>query len=256
MLVLILFGFLCGVVSNIIGVGSSLMMVPLLLYIYPLFTGEYLPIQTIFSATLALTFFTCSFGAIGYHRQQLILYRFGILIGVSGAAGSFIGASYISQFMDHLAILILFGIMAILSFIFNLIPRKELSAEPVKSVYVFLGVLIMFVLGTMTGIIGIGGMVILIPYMLKVLRFPIRKTVGTTVFAGSIVALFGMLGKASVGDMNWQLGVIIALGGMLGGFTGPRLARYFPEKVLRWGMNIMLICIIITVILDIIKYVG
>src|SRR5690606_36494834 len=105
----------------------------------------------------------------------------------------------------------------------------------------------------LTGIIGIGGMVIFMPYMLIVLRFPIRKTIGTTTFIGAMIALFGMLGKASAGDMNWSVGLTIALGGLIGGYIGPGLAHYFPDRALRWGMNIILFFIIITVFLDISK---
>lgn len=252
MLVLVFFGFLCGFIANILGVGSSLMMVPLLLYVYPLLTGLTLDMQTILSATLALTFFSTSVGSIRYHQFGLIPYRYALIFAASGALGSFVGASFVSQYVNHLAMLILFAIMAILSFIFNLIPRKELTEQPPKERDLFVGLIILFVLGLLTGIIGIGGMVIFMPYMLLVLRFPIRKTIGATTFIGTIIALFGMLGKAMAGDMNWSVGIIIALGGLIGGYMGPGFARYLPERVLKWGMNLILISIIITVCLDIV----
>lgn len=251
MLVLILFGCLCGFIANILGVGSSLMMVPLLLYVYPLLTGLTLDMQTILSATLALTFFSTTVGSVRYHQFGLIPYRYALMFAASGALGSFVGGSLISQYVNHLAILILFGIMAILSFIFNLIPRRELPEQPPDQKHMVIGLFIVFVLGVLTGIIGIGGMVIFMPYMLIVLRFPIRKTIGATTFIGTIIALFGMLGKAFAGDMNWSVGLIIALGGLIGGYIGPSFARYLPEKALTWGMNIILFFIIITVFIDI-----
>lgn len=57
MIILVVFGVLCGMIASIVGAGSSMMMTPLLLYLYPLLTGTQFTIQTITSATLALTLF-------------------------------------------------------------------------------------------------------------------------------------------------------------------------------------------------------
>lgn len=72
-----------------------------------------------------------------------------------------------------------------------------------------------------TGIIGIGGMVLFMPYMVYVLHFSIRKAIGTTTFSGAIIVLFGIIGKSVAGMMYWKTALIVAVGGTDGGYIGP-----------------------------------
>jgi uncharacterized membrane protein YfcA len=251
MILLVIFGMLCGLIASILGAGSSMMMAPLLLYVYPVLTGQCFSIQTITSATLALTFFSTTAASIRYHHAKLIPYRYALVLGASGAVGAFISGSYIAKYIDHFFILILFGTMAVLSFLFNFIPIREKEKRAPKNVFFVVGASMSFLLGILTGIIGIGGMVIFMPYMVYVLGFSVRKTIGTTTFVGAIIALFGMMGRTYIDMMDWQVASMIAVGGLIGGFIGPTFIKYFPDRVLRYGMNVILLVIIITVILDI-----
>lgn len=253
MLILVVFGVLCGILASILGAGSSMMMTPLLLYVFPLITGKYFSIQTITSATLALTFFSTATASIRYHNAKLIPYRYALILAISGSVGSFISGSYISKNINHLFILTLFGSIAVLSLVFNLIPIKEKNEQVPKTIFFVMGIVIIFFLGMTTGIIGIGGMVLFMPYMVYVLRFSIRKTIGTTTFAGAMIALFGIIGKSFIGMMNWEVSLIVAIGGMIGGYVGPTFSKFFSDRVLRYGMNVILLTIIITVLMDIYK---
>jgi uncharacterized protein len=236
-----------------LGAGSSMMMTPLLLYLFPFITGKHFAIETITSSTLALTFFSTAAASIRYHNAKLIPYRYALVLAGSGAAGSFISGNYISGSIDHLSILILFGMIAVLSFIFNLIPIKEKEEQIPKNIYFLIGIVIIFVLGLTTGIIGIGGMVLFMPNMVYILHFSIRKTIGTTTFSGAMIALFGIIGKSAADMINWEIALTVAIGGVIGGFLGPTLSKFFPERVLRYGMNVILLSIIITVAIDIYK---
>jgi uncharacterized membrane protein YfcA len=251
MFILFIFGLICGAIASVIGVGSSLMMLPLLLYVYPLLTGMHFNIETLTSATLILTFFSTSVASIRYHRLQLIPYRYALQLGASGAIGSFIGGAFVSQYINHTFILILFGFMIVLSFVFNLVPRKNKEEQPPTNGYLTFGTIMLFILGIVTGIIGIGGMALFIPYMLYAFQFSVRKTIGTATFIGAIISLFGILGKSSIGVVDWGLGVAIAIGGTLGGYIGASFNKFLPERVLNWGMNIILLLIMITVWIDI-----
>jgi uncharacterized protein len=253
MIILVVFGFLCGMIASIVGAGSSMMMTPLLLYIFPLISGTQFTIPTITSATLALTFFSTAAASIRYHHQKLIPYRYALVLAFSGSAGSFISGSYISQNVNYLFVLILFGSIAVLSFIFNLIPIKESKIQEPKPILFIIGIIIIFFLGLTTGIIGIGGMVLFMPYMVYVLHFSIRKAIGTTTFSGAMIALFGIIGKTVAGLMYWEIALVVALGGMVGGYIGPSLSKFFPDRILRYGMVAILLSIIMTVVTDIIN---
>ncbi|MEK3935321.1 sulfite exporter TauE/SafE family protein [Sporosarcina sp. FSL W7-1349] len=255
MIILVVFGVLCGMIASIVGAGSSMMMTPLLLYLYPLLTGTQFTIQTITSATLALTLFSTATASIRYHQAKLIPYRYALILAASGSFGSFISGSYIAQYVNHLFVLILFGIIAVLSFVFNLIPIKENKVEKPETILLVIGIILIFFLGITTGIIGIGGMVLFMPYLVYVLHFPIRKAIGTTTLSGAMIALFGIIGKSVAGMMYWKIALIVAIGGMVGGYIGPSLGKFFPERILRYGLGGILLSIIAMVVIDIIQLV-
>lgn len=133
--------------------------------------------------------------------------------------------------------MILFGIIAVLSFVFNLIPIKENKVEKPETILLVIGIILIFFLGITTGIIGIGGMVLFMPYLVYVLHFPIRKAIGTTTLSGAMIALFGIIGKSVAGMMYWKIALIVAIGGMVGGYIGPSLGKFFPERILRYGLG-------------------
>ncbi|MEH7342440.1 sulfite exporter TauE/SafE family protein [Bacillus sp. JJ1532] len=253
MIFLIIFGVLCGFIASILGAGSSMILTPLLLYVYPLITGNHFTIQTITSATLGLTFFSTAAATIRYHNARLIPYRYAIILAASGSIGSFISGSFIAENINRLFILIIFGIIVVLSLIFNFIPIEEKEEEPPTRKFFVLGSIIIFLLGIITGIIGIGGMVIFMPYMIYVLRFSVRKTIGTTTFCGALIALFGIVGKSVINMMNWKIALVVAIGGIIGGFIGPTLGKHIPNRFLRYGLNVILVLIIIMVLIDIFK---
>jgi uncharacterized membrane protein YfcA len=251
-ILLILLGAFCGTIASMIGVGSSMMLAPLLLYIIPLLTEVSFDIQTITSATLALTFFSTSMASIQYHRAKRIRYRYALALAFSGSVGSFLAGGFIAPYTNHFLMLLLFGCVAVFSLVFNLIPLKERKKEVVlPKVYKGLGIFILFWLGITTGIIGIGGMALFMPYMTYVLRYSLRETIAMTTFAGAMIALFGILGKTSAGVMDWKVAIFVAIGGMVGGYIGPVLGKLFPDRVLRYGMSMVLLSIIISVFLDI-----
>lgn len=251
MITLLIFGFLCGTLASILGVGSSLMLLPLLIYVYPFVTGHHLDIHMIAATTLTLTFFSSSMAAIRYHHFRLIPYRYALSLGIFGALASFIGGSYVSQFADRFFMLILFAGIAIFSFIVNLFPATESSRTEPSWIAVVFAMITMSVLGMITGIVGIGGMAIMIPYLYRVLNLSIRQVIGSTTFAGAFIALFGLLGKVSIGYMDWSIAIPVAIGGTLGGLTGSSFTKYYPEKMLRFGMNTVLFVVIVTVLVDI-----
>ncbi|BAQ10317.1 permease [Bacillus sp. OxB-1] len=255
MIILVVFGVVCGMIASIVGAGSSMMMTPLLLYLYPLLTGTHFTIQTITSATLALTLFSTATASIRYHQEKLIPYRYALILAASGSFGSFISGGYIAQYVDRLFVLILFGIIAVLSFVFNLIPIKENKVQKPETMLLVMGIVLIFFLGITTGIIGIGGMVLFMPYLVYVLHFPIRKAIGTTTLSGAMIALFGIIGKSVAGMMYWKIALIVAVGGMVGGYIGPSLGQFLPERLLRYGLAVILLSIIATVAIDIIQLV-
>ncbi|WP_042359355.1 hypothetical protein [Geomicrobium sp. JCM 19055] len=74
-MILIIIGLICGLIASILGAGSSMLVVPLLEYVYPSLVGESLTVQTITSAALVLTLFSTGAATVRHHFAKRIPYK-------------------------------------------------------------------------------------------------------------------------------------------------------------------------------------
>lgn len=253
-MILLFIAVICGILASLLGAGSSLMAVPLLEYVYPLISGQSLTTGAIISSALMLTLFSTGAASLRHHHLKTIHFRSYVLYALSGSIGSFLSAFYLSENVNQLLFLTLFVIIALCSLLFNLIPIKKKSQTNQSRLYKWLTITILFFLGVITGIIGVGGMVLIVPYMIYVLHHTLKETVAITTFIGFFIALFAILGRASIGLMDWQVSFVLGIGGFLGGFIAPSFSKYIPDLVLKICLNLLLVVIIMIVCLDLLQF--
>lgn len=247
---------MCGIIASLLGAGSSLMSVPLLEYIYPIISSDKLSTNSIISGALMITLFSTGAASIRHHKRRTIQFKSFFLYALSGSIGSFLSAFYLSKNVNQLLFLSLFVMIAIVSLLFNFIPIKIKSP---KITPLFLHILTNFILlslGIITGIIGVGGMVLIVPYMLYILNHTLKETIIITTFIGFLISLFAIIGRASVGLMDWEASLILGIGGFLGGLIAPSFSDYIPDRVLKFCLNILLLVIIFTVLIDLILIIN
>jgi len=105
------------------------------------------------------------------------------------------------------------------------------------------------VVGVIGGIYGIGGGAIIAPFCVSVLGLPVYTVAGAalagtflTSVAGvayytAIAPAYGAAGMAVAPD--WLLGLLFGIGGMLGTYTGARLQKYIPERIIRGVLGVL-----------------
>jgi uncharacterized membrane protein YfcA len=98
----------------------------------------------------------------------------------------------------------------------------------------FFYALIGIVAGVLSGIVGIGGGVLIVPALVYFLQFNQHKAQGTSL--GALLAPIGLLAFLTYyrkGNVDVRAAIFIALGFMLGGFFGGIWAQHIPELTLR-----------------------
>ena len=132
-----------------------------------------LAILIAFGTNLAVVLPTALSGAYGHNKKGAVAWNAAISMGIAGFAGALLGG-YIATLIPGEYLIAFFGVVILLSAI-RMLTAKPLSvdAKPVDNVITFLiwGIPI----GLLTGVIGIGGGVILIPVMVLVLHFKMHK---------------------------------------------------------------------------------
>lgn len=86
--------------------------------------------------------------------------------------------------------------------------------------------------GFMTGFMGAGGGTNILLILMFMFRFPIHKALGTSILIMSLTACSGVIGHATLGNVNLQAGMILALSAIITGIFCARKASKISEKSL------------------------
>ena len=100
--------------------------------------------------------------------------------------------------------------------------------------------------GVFSGLIGIGGGVVVVPALVYILRMPQHYAQGTTL--AMLVPPIGILAAWTYyrqGFVNLKFAFFLALGFFVGGLLGARLAVHLPNEILRklFGFALLLIAL-------------
>lgn len=99
--------------------------------------------------------------------------------------------------------------------------------------------------GICSGLFGIGGGIVLVPFLVYVLGYSQVTASGTSLVALLLpVGLLGVLAyyqSGKIGPENIKAGLIIALGLFAGAYVGARIAIGLPELVLRRAFAVLIV---------------
>lgn len=243
----ILLGIFAGTLSGLLGVGGGIIVVPA--YI-ALFESYGFPSSIIMhcaaGTSLAAMIVTSAFSVYAHYRSGAefgpILYKMipGLVLGTA------IG-SILSFYSNSQVLRVLFGLLLIwVAFKeFFIKGGKKLAEEearktPNSSIIIFGGSLI----GVLSGMLGIGGGTMIVPFLQKC-GMSIRRSISLSTVCGLVIAVTGTLGFILVGfnEINlppYSLGFVylpaalgVALGSPLFAFFGTYLHHRFKVTVLK-----------------------
>jgi uncharacterized membrane protein YfcA len=98
-----------------------------------------------------------------------------------------------------------------------------------------------FVAGTVFGIFGAGGSILLVPIVVYVLDVPVKAALGMSLFILMVTGLCAALAHARSRNVSWWIGIRWALAGIPGAYAGGRVAEFIPEAVLLTTFAIMVV---------------
>jgi uncharacterized membrane protein YfcA len=87
--------------------------------------------------------------------------------------------------------------------------------------------------GLLSGLLGVGGGIVLLPGFLQVLRLPTKQAVATSLACVGILAVPGTIAHAYLGDINWRFALLLAVGVVPGAGLGAAAALRASDRRLR-----------------------
>ena len=250
--VLLITGVGVGFLTGLLGVGGGFILVPIQFFLLEsIGVDPTTAIRISFGTSLAVILPTAISGTYRHHTKGLVLVRPALYMGITGILGGFLGG-YIATHVPGDYLKIIFGaallLVAVQMLIFKDSPDDKKKVENVYQ-YLFWGL----IAGLMSGLVGIGGGVILVPVMVIILGFSMIEAVGTSTMViiftsiGGIVAyiLNGLnitgLPPHSLGYVNLLQLVILAGMSIPMAQIGATAAHKVPTRFLRYVFVVILI---------------
>lgn len=87
--------------------------------------------------------------------------------------------------------------------------------------------------GFVSGLLGVGGGIVMVPALVILLGFPQHRAHGTSLAAILPIAAVGAAGFALHGEIDYALAALLAAGAVVGAPLGVRLMSRVPERPLR-----------------------
>ncbi|MEI6104686.1 MAG: sulfite exporter TauE/SafE family protein [Methanothrix sp.] len=254
-LVLLATGIAVGFSCGLLGIGGGFLMVPVQIWVLTS-TGidPTLATRIAFGTSLAVVLPTALSGCRGHSCRGVVLWRPGIIMGLSGLVGAFLGGSIAAHAPGDLlrmafGFVVMFGALRML-FAKSVQPRREALLEKSRE-YVLWGLAV----GIISGLTGIGGGVILVPAMVIAMGFGMYQAIGTSSVTIAFNAVGGVIayainGWGVPGLPDYSLGYIDLLQfALLAGasiFTaswGVKVAHRLPAEKLKYIFVVLMVYI-------------
>jgi uncharacterized membrane protein YfcA len=254
-----IFAFFVGIISSALGVGGGFITTPSLIIMgvdeaYAVGTALFMIIFTALSSTFA------------YSRQQnLIEYRSGLLIATTTIVGSISGSitSSLLAVQDPQLFRLIFAVCLIPIAIKMIIYPKErkknqLAEEEIEHDDVIwygyekreiLSTLFGLIAGFSSGLLGIGGGVVMVPILATVGKIPMHKAVATSMFIMIFTSIAGAGVKFTHGQTHPDLALFLIIGIILGAQVGARLVKKVNTIHLQRVFGVMMIVALISIAL-------
>jgi hypothetical protein len=236
-------GVLVGAFGTLIGAGGGFILMPVLILLYP----EQSPVAMT-AISLVVVFLNAASGTAAYARMRRIDYKSGLMFSLATVPGAVLGAMATALFprrwFDLVFGLLLMGVSAYL--LTSTRPpsghprttggrrfhRAIVEADGTRHEWSFnpaVGLGLSLLVGFVSSLLGIGGGIIHVPAMVRLLSFPVHIATATSQFVLAIMALAGTGVHVLDGALLNTAGLVIPLA--IGVVIGAQFGAWLSNRV-------------------------
>jgi uncharacterized membrane protein YfcA len=254
-------GLAVGAYGTLIGAGGAFILVPILLLLYPHDEPE-----VIASISLAVVFFNTASGSVAYARMRRIDYKAAFIFSLAVIPGAIGGAMTTGLVPRRLFDLLLGALMLVLSSYLGLRPHRGASAVGADGVGTgqrparaseggrppgsirhpySIGALLSLGVGYVSGLLGVGGGIVHVPALVRVLGFPVHTATATSHMILAVMALAATSVHVASGSFQHgihrtiALSIGVVLGAQIGAFFSARLRGVWIMRGLALGLLLL-----------------
>lgn len=243
-LLLFIFGSLIGTIGTIIGVGSGWLHVPLFMLVF-----GFSP-QDAIGTSIAIISLNTMAGSFLYTVQKRIDFEFAKRLGIAALPGAIIGpfivkkysAAGFSMAFSAFLLFLAYYLYSMRDWVFkmaNIMQKDKMTittaaGETINySTNIEIGIIGTFVIGFLANLLGIGGGVIHVPFLITMLRVPPHVAVATSHFILFISSTIGAIIFMLMGQVKIDYMMTIGIGTIFGAMIGASISARTSEKNIR-----------------------
>jgi uncharacterized membrane protein YfcA len=229
----LLIGFGVGAFSGAFGVGGGIILVPTLVLLW------HLSQKRAQATSLVMVAMAAASGAITYAIAGSVVWNSALYLLMGGLAGSLVGSAVVHRTAD-LRLQFAFGVLLVAVSISLLLPRGE-TTSTVDSIEAPFVVLIAagVVMGLLSALFGIGGGLVIIPFLVLAYDYPQQAAAGTALAVMVPIALLGAWRQSRSGATDWPLGFRIGIGSIPGSVVGAAVALSLSGSIVRFAFAVL-----------------
>jgi hypothetical protein len=192
------------------------------------------------AASLFVVGVTSATGAITHARAGRIRWRTGLLFGLAGMVGAFVGGRA-AAYVPGAVLMLFFAAMMIATAIAMLRGRRTPTRAPAAELAVGKVLVEGVIVGVVTGMVGAGGGFLVVPALVLLGGLPMELAVGTSLVVIAMKSFAGLAGHLEHVDVDWPITLAVTAFAVAGSLLGGRLAGRIPGPILRRGFGVFVL---------------
>jgi uncharacterized protein len=259
-IILVVIGLIASSLGSLIGLGGGIIIVPSLLYLSTLSAFGHLTPQVAVGTSLFTMIFTGLSSTLAYMKHKTVDYKSGLIFLIGSGPGSILGA-WVTESLHMKTFNIFFGLFIILISIILLLKDK-LKPIPYRKdggiirtftdnagktfqygFNPFIGILIAFIVGFLSGVFGVGGGSLMVPTMILVFFFPPHVATATSMFMILPTSLLSSITHITLGNVDWMYALALVPGAWIGAKVGVYLNTRLKSKTIVLILRAILIIV-------------
>ncbi|WP_323703655.1 sulfite exporter TauE/SafE family protein [Mammaliicoccus sp. Dog046] len=243
--IMLLIGVFGGFISGLVGIGGAIIIYPTILLLPPLFGVPAYSAYIASGLTSSQVFFSTLSGSLKAIKQPEFNLSLVLNMGGGMVAGSILGASatnlFDATFVNHVYVIV--AILALISMFIKIKPSPQ-RAKFNKSVLIILG----FIIGIISGIVGAGGTFIIIPLLLILFKLPIKTVIANSIVIAFLSSIGAFAIKLMQGYIPIEDALFLIIGSIIFAPIGMKVGNNIPNAVQKWIISLFIFIAIIQLV--------
>lgn len=247
----LLVGFVTGIVSAMFGIGGGVVAKPAIRGLGAT------PLETV-GSTLPAVIPSALSGTIRYAREGLVSWPITARVAGLGAVFAVVGA-LVSEALPGDGRVLMIAVAVVVGYTAARIALDQTEAlassiddadhhrtssgivgSEVVAVANGQALVIGAAAGIVSGMLGLGGGIVIVPALARWVGLPIKISVATSLACVGLIAIPGTVTHAILGNINWAFAIPLALGVIPGAWFGAHLTIRADERALRLAVGCVL----------------